>query len=280
VGTDAYRFGGKRVCQNKQIRTDKLDEAVWNDACQLLRNPQLLRKEYERRVASPESSGSEQSLRKQLGNARRTVNRLIDAYADGVVKREEFEPRIERARKRLSDLENQLDALQSQTREQAVWREALACLDNFEGTIHANLDQADWGTRREIIRTLIERVVVEADQIRIVYRINFPLFASKASKEKVLHFCWRRDNTALGCPRVRVTYVPVLHDACFQPLVDQAQQHAITHPELKKLSEVSVFQVIEGQLFCLPPSRTRISTKLRSSIPGIRSSDAALSFAA
>ena len=25
VGTDAYRFGGKRVCQNKQVRTDKLD---------------------------------------------------------------------------------------------------------------------------------------------------------------------------------------------------------------------------------------------------------------
>ena len=36
VGTDAYRFGGKRVCHNKQIRTDKLDQAVWNDACELL----------------------------------------------------------------------------------------------------------------------------------------------------------------------------------------------------------------------------------------------------
>jgi site-specific DNA recombinase len=200
VGTDAYRFGGKRVCDNKQVRTDKLDEAVWNDACELLRNPKLLRKEYERRLAAPATSDREQSLRKQVSSAQRTVNRLIDAYADGVVTREEFEPRTERARKRLSDLEAKLDALQTQTREQTALREALACLDSFADTIHAHLDQADWSTRREILRTLIDRVVIEPNQIRIVYRINFPLFAKKAStagKEKVLHFCWSREDRAL-----------------------------------------------------------------------------------
>lgn len=26
-GTNAYRFGGKRICQNKQVRMDKLEEA-------------------------------------------------------------------------------------------------------------------------------------------------------------------------------------------------------------------------------------------------------------
>ena len=67
--------------------------------------------------------------------------------------------------------------------------EALACLDSFSETIANNLDQADWTMRREILRTLIERVVIEPQQLRIVYRINFPLFASRDSKEKVLHFC-------------------------------------------------------------------------------------------
>lgn len=33
VGTDAYRFGGQRVCSNGQCRTDLLDKAVWDDAC-------------------------------------------------------------------------------------------------------------------------------------------------------------------------------------------------------------------------------------------------------
>ena len=198
VGTDAYRFGGTRVCDNKQVRTDKIDEAVWKDACELLRNPTLLRKEYERRLTAPESSDGEQSLRKQIGNAQRTVNRLIDAYADGVLHRTEFEPRMERVRKRLLDLEAKRDAVQSQTREQTALREALACLDSFADTIHANLDHADWSTRREILRTLIDRVIVELDQVRIVYRINFPLFARKASTTGLLHFRWRSENSAQG----------------------------------------------------------------------------------
>jgi hypothetical protein len=211
VGTDAYRFGGTRVCDNKQARTDKLDEAVWQDACELLRNPKLLRKEYERRLASPPDSGSQSSLKKQVAAAQRSVDRLIDAYADGVLNRVEFDPRLARARKRLLKLKEQLSELDRESREQSALREALSCLDTFTESIETNLENADWLMRREILRTLIERVVIEAQQIRIVYRINFPLFAKKASKarkEKVLHFRWRRSEPDLGEP------VPALRIRC------------------------------------------------------------------
>ena len=194
VGTDAYRFGGQRVCQNKQVRTDKLDEAVWQDACELLRHPNLLRQEYQRRLAAPSDASEVSSLKKQLTAAERSVNRLIDVYTDGVLERAEFDPRLERARERVSKLKTQLDEHEHDSREQAAVREALACLDDFTASIGNNLESADWTMRREILRTLIDRVVIETDQVRIVYRINFPLFARKASrggKEKVLHFCWR-----------------------------------------------------------------------------------------
>jgi len=201
IGTDAYRFGGTRVCENKQVRTDKLEEAVWSDACELLRHPKLLRKEYERRLAGPTDSASHASLKKQLATAQRSVTRLIDAFSDGVLDRIEFEPRLLRARDRVTNLKQQLESLESESREQTTLREALACLDDFTATIGTNLEQADWAMRREILRTLIDRVVIEEEQIRIVYRINFPLFAKKASNgeigesEKVLHFCWRSDFT-------------------------------------------------------------------------------------
>ena len=205
IGTDAYRFGGTRVCENKQVRTDKLEEAVWSDACELLRHPKLLRKEYERRLAGPTDSASHASLKKQLATAQRSVTRLIDAFSDGVLDRIEFEPRLLRARDRVTNLKQQLESLESESREQTTLREALACLDDFTATIGTNLEQADWAMRREILRTLIDRVVIEEEQIRIVYRINFPLFAKKASNgeigesEKVLHFCWRSDHRALRC---------------------------------------------------------------------------------
>lgn len=165
VGTDAYRFGGHRVCQNAQVRTDKLDQAVWDDACELLRNPQLLRKEYERRLASPKSSETEHSLQKQLGTAQRTRQRLIDIHADGLIDRGEFEPRLARVRQRITDLESKLESLRSQSCEQTALREALACVDSFSEAVSANLAQANWDTRREVLRTLIDRIVIEPTQI-------------------------------------------------------------------------------------------------------------------
>jgi site-specific DNA recombinase len=198
VGTDAFRFGGQRVCTNKQVRLDKLDEAVWNDACELLRHPDLLRQEYERRLAVPEDSPGETSLKKRWSHAQRSLNRLIDAYTDGIVNRDEFEPRLQRARKRAAELESALQTLQSQTREQAALHEALACLDRFAETIRTRLDQTDQDTRREILRTLIDRVVVDTDQVRIVYRISFPLFLKNRNNRNFSQLCWRLKATASG----------------------------------------------------------------------------------
>ncbi len=154
VGPDAYRSGGQRICQNAQVRTDKLDQAAWDAACELLRNPQLLRNEYERRLAAPESSDTERSLQKQIAMVQRTMNRLIDIHADGLIDRNEFEPRLEHARRRHAELALKLESLRSQTQEQAALHAALACVDSFSDAVSANLDQADWTTRREILRTL------------------------------------------------------------------------------------------------------------------------------
>jgi len=194
VGTDAYRFGGQRVCGNKQVRTDKLDEAVWNDVCELLRNPKLLKEEYERRLTScDEPSSQRKSLTKQVEHSRRTINRLIDAYSDGVISREEFDPRILRARTQLTLREESLTQTHDQDAEREALKDSLHCLEKFASQIEGSLADADWNTRREIIRTAIDHIQVEAAQIRIIYRINFPLFLNRKKSSKSLLFRWRRD---------------------------------------------------------------------------------------
>ena len=37
IGTDAYRFGGQRICSNTQVRTDLLEVAVWREVRTLKR---------------------------------------------------------------------------------------------------------------------------------------------------------------------------------------------------------------------------------------------------
>lgn len=193
VGTDAYRFGGQRVCQNKQARTDKLDDAVWNDLCELLRNPGLLRAEYQRRLASSnQPSAGQASLRKQVEQSRRTVNRLIDAYSDGVISREEFDPRVRRARRQLEQRESALKQFQDADVEREALQANLNCLESFSSQLLTGLKSADWSTRREILRTAIDHVEVDRENIRIIYRINFPLFLNRKGNNKSLHFRWRR----------------------------------------------------------------------------------------
>jgi site-specific DNA recombinase len=199
VGTDAYRFGGTRVCHNNQVRTDRLDDAVWNDVRELLREPKLLREEYERRLQLPaEDASRREPLVRQLQQAQRAVSRLIDVYTEGVLDKQEFEPRLAQARQRVERLRGDLEQLAAQDTQREQLRASLACLDEFSEQIRNGLDQADWTTRREIIRTMVERVRIEEDQVRITYRIDFPLFVGKASTEQILHFCWRRRAIAAG----------------------------------------------------------------------------------
>ena len=54
TASEAYRFGGQRLCRNKQIRSDTLDAAVWEDVRRLLSEPERVRTEYERRLHGPE----------------------------------------------------------------------------------------------------------------------------------------------------------------------------------------------------------------------------------
>lgn len=200
VGADAYRFGGHRVCRNKQVRQDLLDQAVWNDVRSLLADPARVERELNRRLAgaSDESQrDADQQLNAQIDKVRRGIARLIDAYGEGLVDKAEFEPRITSAKQRLSMLQEQL---QSRIDEQARAKELRLVIDNletFSREVTEGLDQADWQARREIIRTLVKRVEVEAEQIRIVYRVDLCPF-ERSPERGILHYCWRGDLSTSG----------------------------------------------------------------------------------
>jgi site-specific DNA recombinase len=195
VGTDAYRFGGHRVCQNKQVRQDLLDQAVWDDVRSLLADPQRVERELHRRL-DPDDDPKRQADRKlaaQIDKLRRGITRLIDAYGEGLLDKAEFEPRIKSARQRLKQLQ---DELQSHVDEQARLRELRLVIDNLESfsrQVTTGLEQADWNTRREVIRTLVKRVEIEAEQVRVIYRVDISPF-ERSPERGVLHYCRRRES--------------------------------------------------------------------------------------
>src|SRR5262244_798585 len=116
LGTDAYRFGGERVCTNPQVRTELLEIAVWQEVCALLAQPERLAEEYRRRLQAPRQAKRQEqpTLDAQVGKLRQGLARLIDSYAEGLIDKSEFEPRITRLRQRIAHIEAQCEALASE----------------------------------------------------------------------------------------------------------------------------------------------------------------------
>jgi site-specific DNA recombinase len=192
VGSDAYRFGGQRVCSNAQCRTDLVDKAVWDDACALLADPERVRREYDRRRRGQKTKGNRRSeqVNKLIENVRRGMGRLIDAYGEGLLEKSEFEPRICEARARLARLTSEAEAAAKRESEEADFTAAIEQLEAFAQRVGEGLGEADWDSRRAILRALIKQVEVGKDAIRIVYKVNPDPFEQGPSGGRKQD-CWR-----------------------------------------------------------------------------------------
>src|SRR5215510_14362500 len=190
LGTDAYRFGGERVCQNTQVRTDLVDLAVWQEVCTLLAHPERLAEEYRRRL-QPETRAPRTplaTLEEQLGKLRQGVARVIDSYTDGLIDKGEFEPRILRLRQRIAHLEEQRQQLAEEATLQTELQLIIGRLEDFAAKVHDSLEEANWASKRDLIRTLVKRVEVARDQVNIVFRVD-PYPSDADPEKKSLQLC-------------------------------------------------------------------------------------------
>ena len=222
LGTDAYRFGGERICPNTQVRTDLLDLAVWQEVCALLAHPERVAEEYRRRMSpASQARGQERTtLDTQLGKLRQGVARLIDSYAEGLLDKPEFEPRLTRLRQRIA----QLDAQRQQLAEEEVLRTELQLiigrLEEFAGRVSQGLETLDWPGKREIIRAVVKRVEIAQDQVHVVFRVQ-PPSAEPDLEKKSWQLCRRSDNSALWRSTVRLVELPVFNISRFQHIADE-----------------------------------------------------------
>jgi site-specific DNA recombinase len=100
------------------------------------------------------------------------MSRLIDAYGEGLLEKDEFEPRIREARERLARLESEAAATAKRETEEADFATAVEQLEAFAQRVGDGLQEADWETRRAILRALIKQVEVGKEAIRVVYKVS------------------------------------------------------------------------------------------------------------
>src|SRR5712691_10149008 len=218
LGTDAYRFGGERVCHNTQVRTDLLDLAVWREVATVLAHPERLAEEYRRRL-QPDAHTQRPALalvEEQLGKLRQGLARLIDSYADGLLDKHEFEPRTLCLRQRLAHLDEQRQQLTDEAALHTELQLIIGRLEDFAAKVHDGVGEADWTSKRSLIRSLVRRVEVARDQVNIVFRID-PYPGDPDPEKKSLQLCRGSEY-----PSLRGSFMYWFEDflvyySCFQP---------------------------------------------------------------
>ena len=199
IGSDAYRFGGQRLCENKQVRTDRLEQRVWQEVCQLLEDPNRLAQEYQHRLEVVQRTHEDTNLghlEKQIAKVRQGISRLIDGYAEGYLDKAEVEPRIRRFKERLEALEKQSQNLRLQDQQRRDLQLIIGHMEEFSARVKSGLENLDWNGQRELIRTLVKRVEIGKEQINVVFRVaEGPL---PGAEDPFLQDFWRGDVALVG----------------------------------------------------------------------------------
>ena len=199
-GTESNRFDGRRRCDARVVAVAPLDAAVWAEVRRLLEDPARVLSEHRRRLeaarAGPRRLAGE-AVERRLASLRRGIGRLIDGYAEGLIDKAELEPRLAALRRRVAELESEAAALRDAADETRSLRLVIGKLETFAGMVGDRLEAADWDTKRDIIRTLVRRVEIDDDHVRVVFRVD-PGPNDNGRSPRLLQHCPGRDQQPPG----------------------------------------------------------------------------------
>jgi site-specific DNA recombinase len=175
LGSDDYRYEGGRVCGNKPVRADYLDDVVWDHITALLADPALIRAEITKRLDAARTADPATRQRKQLelalAKAATAITAMIEAYSEQLITIDELRTRMPHLRTRETSLRGQIDALNAQLADREACLKLADDLEGFLAQLHGNAATATAGERQRILRLLVKDILIGPEKITIRHRI-------------------------------------------------------------------------------------------------------------
>jgi site-specific DNA recombinase len=91
----------------------------------------------------------------------------VQNQAEGVISKAEFEPRLAGLRQRVAALEAEAAARNNAAEQTRSLHLVIGKLETFASLVRERLDEADWITKRDLIRTLVRRIEVNDQHVRV-----------------------------------------------------------------------------------------------------------------
>jgi len=238
LGSDAYRHFKGALCTNRPIRSDYLDQFVWDQIIGLLDNGTLIQAEIDRRKevarnTDPRRQRSE-TLRREQARLRNNVARLITAYQEGLVSLAQLRQRMPELNKKSQAVESELQSLETAAVDQARYLQLAESLDGFRIKLRERAKTLDVCERQQILRLLVKEVLVAADSLTIRHSIPIPQTGSDsngpqptgshpsgASQKPRYLLRSRSSNCSLRCSYLTLRPLAVFRHPRLQPFLDQ-----------------------------------------------------------
>jgi site-specific DNA recombinase len=231
LGSDRYRHLRGPACSCRPIRQEYLDELVWQELLRLLRTPQLIEAELERRRTaslngSPVPQRQEQ-VQRELTRLGQQMDKLLDAYQEGLMALGDLRKRSPEIRKRIGALEQEQQNLKLRAVEDKRWIELNNSMEGFLNRLNQTAQRMTTLERQKVLRTLVRQITVGKDLITIHHSI--PVGVAGGKHESASYpLCTRGHNPALRCSRLGVDDLAVLlQHPRPQPFADEVHKGSI-----------------------------------------------------
>lgn len=173
--SDSLRTIKGERCTARYAPARQLDDLVWQDLCVILTDPVCITHELERAHAGewlPQAlQARRQTQDKAITQLQRQQERLLELYLAEVIGRDEFERKRHELAQTLSGLEQQRRQLDAQAQKQIDLAALSVNVQDFCQRIQPTLAHLNFAQRRQLVELLIDRVIVDDEQVEIRYVI-------------------------------------------------------------------------------------------------------------
>ena len=190
-------------CDARYIPVHQLDELVWGDLCQLLVHPEIIATALQRAQGGcwlpQELQARRENLRRGQVALQTQMDRLTEAYLNQIIPLPEYQ-------RRRADLDHKFQGMQDLEKQlvhQVDRRNELsgltASIEDFCRRIQNGLENASFEQKRKLVELLIDRVIVQNENVEIRYVIP----TSPASEH--VRFCQlRKDYFNPPAPSIQI----------------------------------------------------------------------------
>ena len=151
-------------CKNKNYRRDELDKMIFDEISKLANDPTHIHKMKQAKF-SDDDIKKETLIKKEIAKIDGQKSRFMDLYGVGEFTMEEVQSKVAPLNAQKKKLENELLAL-SDSKSSMTEQEAMSIIATWKDVV----DEGDFDQIRMLIKSLIERIEIDNDDVDIFWK--------------------------------------------------------------------------------------------------------------